>query len=61
MDKGPDASKKVVHKACEFIGNKIAATVTKSNGDNIEQQEPVKEIIISSEKRERTLNKLRKV
>ena len=28
LDKGLDASKKVVHKAGEFIGNKIADAVT---------------------------------
>ena len=40
LDTGLDAvkttSKKVVHKVGEFIGNKIADAVTKSNGDNIE-------------------------
>ena len=61
MDKGLDASKKVVHKAGEFIGNKIADTVIKSNDDNIEKQEPVEEIIIPPEKREEILNKLRRV
>ena len=60
MDKGLDASKKVVHKAVEFLGHKIADTVTKSNDDNIEIQEPVEEIIIPPEKREEILNKLRK-
>ena len=34
----------LVHKAGEFIGNQIVDTVTKSNSDNIEKQEPVKEI-----------------
>ena len=38
MDKGLNASKKVVHKAGEFIGNKIADAVTKSNDDNIEKK-----------------------
>ena len=61
MDTGLDASKKLVHKAGEFLGNKIADTVTKSNNDNIEKQEPVEEIIIPPEKREEILNKLRKV
>ena len=45
MDTGLDslktASKKVVHKAGEYLGNKIADTVTKSNDNNIEKQEPV--------------------
>ena len=44
------ASKNVVHKPIEFIGNKVADTVTKSNDDNIEKQEPVEEIIIPLEK-----------
>ena len=54
------ASKNVVHKAGEFIGNKIADTVTKSNDDNIEKQEHVEEIIIPPEKRDEMLNKLRR-
>ena len=61
MDKGPDASKKGVHKSGEFIGNKIADAVTKSNNYNIEKQEPVEEVIIPPEKREEILNKLRRV
>ena len=51
MIKGLDASKKVVHKAGEFIGNKIANAVTKTNDDNNDKQEPVDEIIIPLEKR----------
>ena len=61
MDTGLDASRKIVHKAGEFLGNKIADVVTMSNDDNIEKQEPVEEIIIPLEKREEILNKLRKV
>ena len=61
--------KKVVHKAGEFIGNKVAdaaasktlATRSNSNDDNIEKQEPVEEITIPPEKRDKILNKLRKV
>ena len=53
--------KKVVQKPGEFIGNKIADTVTKSNDDNIEKQKPVEEIIIPPEKREEILSKLKKV
>ena len=49
LDKGLNASKKVLHKAAEFIGNKIADTVTKSN-DNIEKQEPIEEVIIPPKK-----------
>ena len=54
-------SKKVVHKAVEFIGNNIADAVTKSNDDKTEKQEPVEEIIIPLEKRSEILNKLRKL
>ena len=51
LDAVKTASKKVVYKTGEFLGNKIADAVTKSNDDNIEKQEPVKEIIIPPEKR----------
>ena len=73
MDTGLDslkaASKKVVNKAGEYLGNKIAdavlpktlSTRTKSNDDNIEKQEPVEELIIPPEKTEEILNKVRKV
>ena len=47
LDRGLDtvktSSKKVVDKASEFVGNKLADTVTKSNDDKIEKQEPVEE------------------
>ena len=55
------ASEKVVHKAAEFIRNKIADAVTKSNHDKILKQEPVEEIIIPPGKINEILNKLRKV
>ena len=61
LDTGLDASRKVVHKAGEFIGNKIADTGTKSNDDNIQKQEPVEEIITPPVKRDEILNKLRKI
>ena len=65
LDTGLDSlkttSKKVVHKAGEFLGNQIADVVTKSNDDKIVKQEPVEEIIIPLEKRDEILNKLRKV
>ena len=70
LDTGLDASKKVVHKASEFRGNKISDEVlsktlskrTKSNDDIIEKQEhDIKEIIIPPEKREKKLNNIRKV
>ena len=46
MNKGPDASKKVVHKAGQFVGNKIADALIKSHDDSIEKQEAVEEVII---------------
>ena len=61
LDSLKTASKKVVQNAGEFIGNKIADTVTKSNDDSTEKQEPVKEIIIPPEKRDKIFNTLRKV
>ena len=53
------ASKKVVHEAVEFIWNKIADAVIKSNDDNIDKQEPVEGIIFPPEKE--ILSKFRKV
>ena len=61
LDKGLDASKKVIHKAGEYLGDKIADAVIKSNNVNIEKQEPAEEIIIPPKKREEIVNKLRKV
>ena len=65
LDAGIDAlvtaSKKVVHKTCEFLENKIADTVTKSSDDKIVKQEPVEEIILLPGKRKEILNKLRQV
>ena len=61
LDTGLDASKNVVHKAGEYLGNKIADTVTKSNDDKALKQKPVEEIIKPPEKRDEILNKLRKV
>ena len=52
LDKGLHAVKKVVHKLGEYLVNKIADAITKSNDDNIEKHEPVEGIIISPEKRE---------
>ena len=60
LDKGLDASKKVVHKADKFIRNKIVDAVTTSSDDNIEKQEPVKEIIIPPEKKRGNINKTEK-
>ena len=69
LDTGLDAvraaSKKVIHKAGEFLGNKIAETVTKSNDDEIvkpdENRRNVEEIIIPLEERDEILNKLRQI
>ena len=46
VDAVKTASKKEVHKACEFLRNKISDIVTKSNGDKIVKQKPAEEIII---------------
>ena len=35
MDKGLDASKKVIHKAGEYLENKTPDTTNMSNNDNI--------------------------
>ena len=51
LDTGLDASKKVIYKAGEFTGNEIADSVTKSNDDNTEKQEPAEEVIIPPEKK----------
>ena len=56
MDIELDASKKVVHKAGEYLGSKIADAVTKVNDDKIVRQKPVKEIIIPPEERDKILN-----
>ena len=61
MGKGLNASKEVIHKAGEFIGNKIGDVVTKPNDDKTGKQELVKEINIPSEKREEILKKLWRV
>ena len=55
LDSLETASKKVVHKVGEFIGNKIADAVTKSNDDKIvkpdENPRNVEEIIIPLERK----------
>ena len=65
MDTGLDSlnmvSKKVVHKAGKFLGNKIADAVTKSSDNKIVKQEPVEEIILPPEKRDEIISKMRKV
>ena len=49
LDAVKTAPKSVVHKAGEFLGNKVPDEVTKSCNDNIEKQEPVEEIIVPPE------------
>ena len=49
LDSLKTASKKVVHKAGEYLGNKIADGVTNPNDDETVKQEPVGEIIIPPE------------
>ena len=61
VDAVKTASKKVVQKTGDLIGNKITDAVTKSNDDKIVKQEPVEEIIIPTEERDEILNKLRQV
>ena len=65
LDSGLDslktASKKVVHKAGQFLENKIVDEVTKSYNDSTEKQETVEEINIPPEKGDEILSKLRKV
>ena len=55
LDSLKTPSKKVVHKAGEFLGNKTADAVTKSNDEQFakpdENQRNVGEIIILLEKR----------
>ena len=64
MDTGLNASKNVVHKVREFLGNKIADAVTQLNNDKIVKPDEnpinVKEITIPIETRNEILNKLRK-
>ena len=69
MDKRPGslktAPKNLVHKAAEYLENKIAGGLTKSNDVKImkpdENPRNVEEKIIPLEKRDEILNKLRKV
>ena len=59
------APKKVVHKAAEatgeFVGKKIADKIVKPNPISAENSRNVEEIVISPEKREEIVNKLRKI
>ena len=53
LDSLKTASKTVVHKGGEFLGNKSPDAVTKSNNAKIVKHEPVEEIIIPLEKKEK--------
>ena len=55
------ASKKVVHKAAEFLGIKIVHEVTKSNDDKTEKEEPAEEIIIPPEENRRNIKQVKKI
>ena len=61
LDSLKTASKKVLHKTSEFLGNKVVDAVTKSNDDKIVKKEPAEEIIIPPEKKEEILKKLRQI
>ena len=61
LDALKTAFKKIVHKTGEFLGNKIADTVTELSDYKVVKQEPAEEIIILPEKREEILNELREV
>ena len=69
LDTGLDAvetvSKKVVHKASEFLGNETGDAVTKSNNDEIVKLDKnprnVEEMINLPEIRNEIINKLRQL
>ena len=65
LDATKTTSKKLIHKAGEFLGNKIADAVTKSNDDKIKKPDGnprnVEEIIIPLGKRDEMRKVLRKV
>ena len=65
MDTGLDSLKtvfkKIVQITGEFLGNKIADTVTNSYDDKFMKTKPVEEMIIPPKKREEILNELRQV
>ena len=53
-------SKKVVYKSGEYLGNKTADAIAKSNDDNIGKQEPVEEVIIPPKKKRRNIKQTEK-
>ena len=52
---------KKVHKTDEFFGNKSADAVLNSANDKIEKREPLEQIIIPLQERDKILNKSRQV
>ena len=38
--------KKIIHKARDFLGNKIADVVTKSKDDNIEKKDAILDVVL---------------
>ena len=61
LDSLKTASIKLVRKAGEFLGNKIADAAAKSIDDKVVKIKSGKEIIIPPEKREQILNESRQV
>ena len=61
LDSSKHASKKLVQKTGEFLGNKTADAVAKLYDDKIVKTRPVEEIIIPPEKREEILNESEQV
>ena len=57
LDAVETASKKKVHKTDEFFGNKSADAVLNSANDKIEKREPLEQIIIPLQERDKILNK----
>ena len=61
LDGVKNGFKQVVKKAGDLLGNKIEEAVTTSNDDKIVKQEPVEEIIVPLEERDKILNTLRQL
>ena len=65
LDTVKTSSKELVHEECQFLVNKIADAVTKSNDNKIAKPDKnsknVGEIIVLPEERDAMLNKLRQV
>ena len=61
LDSFKTASKKLFHKTGEFLENKSADAITKSNNDKILKPAPVEGMIIPIEKRDEILKVLRRI